>query len=147
MTIYHSRNIEEYIPLNKKEVLERVSPFSIYERYFQQKIVLGKAYNSPFRKDTNPSFAFHESKGKLKFIDFSSGESGDCFDFLGKMYSLNFFECLNLVNEDFSLNLGKNTKNLKVKKKIVSTDNFKINRSKPLFQIEVQKYTSHDIEY
>ena len=141
---FHSKNIKFYVPLNKKEILERVSPFSIMERYYGGKIELGVTYTSPFRKDRNPSFAFHSSRsGKYKYIDFATGESGDCFDFVMKLYNCRFKDSLKLINQDFNLGLGNEIK-ISLERKLEAPVYIK---EKPIVQIDVQSYTEQDTKY
>jgi DNA primase len=140
MMIYHSKNYEEK-NLDKREILERVSPLSIFEKYFGQQIVLGRKYNSPFREDRNPSFVFFEGNSKLKFHDFSTGKSGDCFDFVCSLYNMSFKEALIMLNNDFNLNLKDSQEPVKVK------DTTTKKRKEKLIQVKIQKYTKEDLQY
>jgi hypothetical protein len=64
--------------------------------------VLGK---SPFRKDNNPSFAIFYSDRKQRYLwkDWGTGESGDVFDAIGKLYGLNITQVMAKINKDFNL--------------------------------------------
>lgn len=54
----------------------------IYSMAFSE-IVIGKKYRSPFREDRNPSFSFfvNNRSGRLWWVDWGTGEKGNCYDF------------------------------------------------------------------
>lgn len=143
MTIFHSSSVRNNIPLDKGEILERVSPLSIFEKYFGAEIVYGKKYQSPFRKDRDPSFVFFEGKSKIRFYDFSTGKSGDCFDFISSLYQIPFSEVLKMINQDFNLGLGDN-ENITASKLVAASSK---KRKEKLFQVKVQKFTESDLAY
>ena len=70
-------------PLTIEYILSKVSEYDIYASYIGQ-FKPGLIYNSPFRKDTNPSFGVFLSKrtGKLLFKDHGSGVCGDVIKFV-----------------------------------------------------------------
>ena len=70
-------------PLTLDYILSKVSEYDIYASYIGQ-FKPGLIYNSPFRKDTNPSFGVFLSKrtGKLLFKDHGSGVCGDVIKFV-----------------------------------------------------------------
>lgn len=141
--IFHSKNVDNIIPLDKGEILERVSPLSIFEKYFGSEIILGKKYQSPFRKDRDPSFVFFEGKSKLRFFDFSTGKTGDCFDFLIALYQLPFKDILKMINQDFNLGLGGGEG--VVANKITNPSTKK--RKEKLFQVKIQPFGEADLKY
>ena len=141
--IFHSSNVRNNSPLDKGEILERVSPLSIFEKYFGSEIVLERKYQSPFRKDRDPSFVFYEGRQKLKYYDFSTGKSGDCFDFIATLYQIPFKEVLKMINQDFHLGLGDGE--AVTATKLVATNTKK--KKEKLFQVKVQKFTESDLAY
>ena len=70
-------------PLTLDYILSKVNEYDIYASYIGQ-FKPGLIYNSPFRKDTNPSFGVFLSKrtGKLLFKDHGSGVCGDVIKFV-----------------------------------------------------------------
>ena len=70
-------------PLTLDYILSKVNEYDIYASYIGQ-FKPGLIYNSPFRKDTNPSFGVFLSKrtGKLLFKDHGSGICGDVIKFV-----------------------------------------------------------------
>ena len=80
--MYDSSHIKLKDSITLDYILSRVSEYDIYARYLG-KFKVGGIYNSPFRKDSNPSFGVFLSRktGKLLFKDHGSGECGDVIKF------------------------------------------------------------------
>ncbi len=141
---FRSKDIKEFIPLNKEEVLKRVSPFLIFDRYLG-KYELGKVMNSPFRKDSKPSFSIFEGRGgKIRYLDYASGDGGDCFDFLIKLYNCTFNECLAILNADFNLGL-KSSDAIPTSRTFPQVETPR--KREALIQVKVQPFTTYDLEY
>ena len=97
---------DEYIPLDKIEILKRVSQEEIFKMIFGEYPVIGKSYLSPLRNDNTAGCYFGYYGGKLYFIDFTTTPSHyDCFNMVQKYYNLTFRETLEYVNSYFSLGL------------------------------------------
>ena len=64
-------------------ILSKVSEYDIYAHYIGQ-FKVGMIYNSPFRKDKNPSFGVYYSKrtNQLLFKDHGTGECGNIIKFV-----------------------------------------------------------------
>ena len=57
------------IQLSIQEILDKVNEYDIYS-YYMGTFKIGHLYNSPFRKDNNPSFAVYKGRrGNLMFKD------------------------------------------------------------------------------
>ena len=92
--------------LSKEIILSKITEREIFVRYLGDEILIGKSIKSPLRKDKNPSFSIYQnSKGNLFFKDFGNGDSGDCFQFVVIKFGINFWECLKMIDRDFSLDL------------------------------------------
>ena len=67
-------------------ILSRVTEYEIYSHYLGQ-FKVGAIYNSPFRKDKNPSFGIYYSKkaNKLLFKDHGTGDCGGIVKFVSLM--------------------------------------------------------------
>lgn len=95
------------VELNDDEILSRISCLDIFAYYIGKDFKYGRAICSPLRKDKSPSFTiFKHNSGKFFFKDFSTGDSGDCFTFLTKMYGLKRFDTYRLVDNDFQLGIS-----------------------------------------
>ena len=91
-------------------ILSKVTEYDIYTKYIGQ-FKVGMIYNSPFRKDNNPSFGIFYSKRtkQLLFKDHGTGECGNVVKFVSLYTGLtNYNDILNdIVNK---LNITKSTK-------------------------------------
>lgn len=86
--------------LNQENLFRLIGPYDIYCRYIGYKIPLGKAINSPLRKDDSPSFVVNE---KFLYFDFGTGEKGNCFTLVMRKFGCTYSEALNIINADFGL--------------------------------------------
>ena len=101
--MYGSKVVE----LSEDEILNRVTCLDIFSYYIGKDFKYGRAICSPLRKDKSPSFTiFRHNSGKFFFKDFSTGDTGDCFTFLTKMFGLKRFDTYRLVDNDFQLGIS-----------------------------------------
>lgn len=92
-------------PITLDYILSKVTEYDIYARYLGQ-FKIGFIYNSPFRKDKNPSFGIFRSKktGKLLFKDYGNGLCGDVITFVEHFTGLtNFNDILSRIITDMSI--------------------------------------------
>lgn len=92
-------------PITLDYILSKVTEYDIYARYLGQ-FKIGFIYNSPFRKDKNPSFGIFRSKktGKLLFKDHGNGLCGDVITFVEHFTGLtNFNDILDRIMTDMSI--------------------------------------------
>jgi hypothetical protein len=88
--------------LSKDLILSQISEADIYRKYFGQ-FELKRLYKSPLREEGDPSFNIYiAANGKMCFKDFG-GDQGDCFDFVSKLYNVNFRGAIAIVASDFGL--------------------------------------------
>lgn len=80
--MYTTKNIIN-TDIDLSEFFDKVSEYDVYKRYIGD-FRIGYIYNSPFRKDTNPSFGIYRSNknGKLLFKDYGTDYCGDCIKFV-----------------------------------------------------------------
>lgn len=83
LIMYNTCNV---LPLDKEFILSKVSEYELFATYLGFKPEIGKLYISPLRKDSKPSFSLYVNRtGTLRYKDFGTSESGDCFDFISKL--------------------------------------------------------------
>lgn len=126
--------------LTLDNILTKVTELDIYQRYVRN-IQLGKIYNSPFRKDSNPSFGIFYSrhKGDLLFKDHGIGLTGNVITFVGYYYGLS----------DYRQILCKIIEDLNVKS-LPTRDYTTIKKYKPaetVIGIVRQQFTEADLSY
>lgn len=104
----------KYVPLNKEEILKRVSEKEIFSIFFNDDIVEDKGayYTAPYRMDNSPGCYFERYEGSLFFVDFTmSPPVIDCFNMVCLVKKCTFTEALQFINNYFSLGLnGGNSK-------------------------------------
>ena len=137
--MYDSKKLKEDIPITLDYILSRVSEYDIYARYLGQ-FKVGYIYNSPFRKDKNPSFGIFLSKrsGKLLFKDHGNGICGDVIKFVSELKGLtNYNDILNTIIKD-----------LKIKNDTVLTSTYDYkSTSSTVIGVVRQPFTEVDLEY
>lgn len=81
--------------LSKEAILSRYLTEDIYKAVYPQ-FTLGTTV-SPFRKDDNPSFSFHNKSetGEVLWKDQKTNEKGDIFDFVKKFFLIHYQRKLN----------------------------------------------------
>lgn len=99
------------LELTKENILRRIQPEYIFS-YYIPGLVINKRISSPLRKDRNPSFIVGNKFGKIGYKDFSTGESGNCFDFVQVKFNCTFLEALKIINRDLGIGLSDENGNL-----------------------------------
>ena len=125
-------------PLTIEYILSKVSEYDIYASYIGQ-FKPGLIYNSPFRKDNNPSFGIFLSKrtGKLLFKDHGSGVCGDVIKFVREYTGIsNYNEVLQEI-----------VKRLKITNKTVLKSTKPIESKETVIGIVRQAFTKIDEQY
>lgn len=87
-----------------KGILKYVTDLDIFELYLGS--IPTKPISSPLREDTKPSFSLFMSKehGKVFFKDHATGDSGDCFLFVMRLFRLRTkIAVFNKIASDFKL--------------------------------------------
>lgn len=137
--MYDKRRVKLPANLTLDYILSRVSEYDIYTHYLGQ-IKVGAIYNSPFRKDKNPSFGIYYSKRtkQLLFKDHGTGECGNVVKFVSLYTGItNYDEILrDIVTK---LNVTPSTKLDSSKQYIPS--------SETVIGVVRQNFTQTDINY
>jgi len=77
------------VRLSVQDILSKVNEYDIYS-YYMGNFKIGRLYNSPFRKDKNPSFAVYKGqRGNLMFKDHGTGDCGNVIQFIKLMTGYN----------------------------------------------------------
>ncbi len=97
-------------PTTEENIFKKTTEYDIYSYYIGHRVIVGSKFNSPLRKDSNPSFGLFISRttNSLLFKDQATGESGNCFKFVQlKAHLSSYKEALDQINSDLSLGLLK----------------------------------------
>ena len=120
-------------------ILSKVTEYDIYAKYIGQ-FKVGMIYNSPFRKDKNPSFGIYYSKRtkQLLFKDHGTGECGNVIKFVSLFTGKTEY---NDILHDIvdNLNITNNTKLVSSKQYIPPTET--------VIGVVRQEFTDVDINY
>jgi len=98
--------------MTKEDVLKNISEYDIFRFYLGKDFKLGVSMLSPFRKEKHASFnIFINDKGKMLFKDFGCSEGygnvGDCFEFVKRLYNVDFNDAVKIIVSDFGLTKDK----------------------------------------
>ena len=120
-------------------ILSKGTEYDIYAKYIGQ-FKVGMIYNSPFRKDKNPSFGIYYSKRtkQLLFKDHGTGECGNVIKFVSLFTSKTEYNDI-LSDIVDKLNITNNTKLVSSKQYIPSTET--------VIGVVRQEFTDVDINY
>lgn len=130
---------------NRDEILSKVSDTELAAMYIPSLKEIPDVISSPLRKDEHPSFRVYSPDGiKVRFYDYATGESGGMIDFIMRLFSCNFSEALERINED----IAKYRTGLKITQ---STNNGKvlIRADSPDYKVKSQRreWEEYDFEY
>lgn len=100
--MYDKKRVNTPTNITLDYILSKVSEHDIYSHYLGQ-FKVGAIYNSPFRKDKNPSFGVYYSKRtrQLLFKDHGSGECGNIVKFVSLFTGITNYNdiLLDIVNK------------------------------------------------
>lgn len=92
---------KEYRKFPHEKILEQINSYDVFSKYFEFEI--GKLYNSPFRRDSSPSFnIFKGSDGQFYWKDFGY-IGGDCVNFIQELFGLTYYQACEKVKNDLLL--------------------------------------------
>lgn len=84
--LYSSSKVQ---PISLDNILNRLTEYDIYAYYLGANFKVGTRFNSPWRRDDNPSFGiFRSDNGSLLYKDLGTGDAGNCVSFVQKMLDL-----------------------------------------------------------
>lgn len=120
-------------------ILSKVTEYDIYAKYIGQ-FKVGMIYNSPFRKDKDPSFGIYYSKRtkQLLFKDHGTGECGNIIKFVSLFTGKTEYNDI-LSDIVDKLNITNNTK-------LVSSKQY-ISPTETVIGVVRQEFTDVDINY
>lgn len=120
-------------------ILSRVTEYDIYAHYLGQ-FKVGMIYNSPFRKDKNPSFGIFYSKRtkQLLFKDHGTGDCGNVIKFVSLYTGITNYNDI-LLDIVGKLKITSDTKLVSSKQYIASTET--------VIGVVRQDFTAEDINY
>lgn len=114
-----------------------IDDLNLLNKYFDIEKV-PNLINSPFREDRNPSFAlFYDNEGKIRFKDFSTGESGNIFNLLEKAWNMSYIDVMRTLIRDDEVSAMISQQQTRKPRKNTDT----------VIEVKVRRWLKHDIEY
>lgn len=135
---------------SKEDILNLISDVEIFDYYLGG--IPKKLISSPMREDKVPSFGLFRSEryGKTFFKDFATGDSGDVFVFVRKLFNLSSLpDACNKIVSDFNLNeysTGGSSYNIVHKRKPFTIPKV-AQPSRIEIRVKVRPFTILDKEY
>lgn len=135
---------------NAADILSCVSDVEIFSHFLGG--IPKKPISNPMREDKIPSFSlFHSDKyGKMMFKDFATGERGDCFVFVMRLYGLSsIMETFTFIANEFNLDQFEYERITPVaRKSYVSKKNTLKGKREPIrLQVTVREWAMEDIDF
>ncbi len=134
------------------EILKHISDVDIFENYLGD--IPRSLISSPFREDSNPSFSLYMSSehNKVFFKDFATGESGDCFLFVMKLFNLSSkIEVFDKIAKDFNLSQfelkSHHVSSFPIRKKVTKSREVIEKTSKLRISVTIRNWSLKDKEY
>lgn len=132
--------------LSKENIKEKVSDYDIFEHFCPYPFTLNGSINSPLREDRNPSFSIRLKNGYYYFIDFTTGDRGDAFDFVMRLHGIGFSEALALISTEMKLDLSDPNSPVSNRKR-VEVDNISASFDEKLIQFKKRAFTRDDLHW
>lgn len=137
--IYDTTKIKDNVSITLDWILSKVTEYDIYAAYIGN-FKVGMIYNSPFRKDKNPSFGcfYSRTTKQLMFKDHGTGECGNIIKFVSLLTGItNYSDIIrNIVDK---LKITNDTTLVSSKQYISSTET--------VIGVVRQNFTLTDINY
>jgi hypothetical protein len=98
--------------VTKDEILETgVTEYDIFRLYLPN-FILDTANKSPFRDDSVPSFGVTMRTGFLYWRDFATGESGNIWTLIARLFSTDYTGALKIIAKDLGIRNGTDFKKI-----------------------------------
>lgn len=129
-----------------EDIVSRVSEEALLFYYFNIQGI-PCLINSPFRQDRNPSFSFYRAfNGHICFTDFATGEHGNIFTALCKLWDTTLDVVLIKINSDIKEGLVNDKQVFDNPKYSVSKNNYHRTGASKI-SVKVRKWKNYDLEY
>lgn len=144
---YRSDKVRKTVRLCKKEILKRVSDEDIFYHFLGVYPTVGSLMISPLRGDRHPTFSFYNYGAKVKYKDFATGDTGDAFDLVSKLYNVPFNESLKIINNELKLGLGANNMPKAYDRTTQAQKTRQEAKQRLLIQVDTQPFTNRELAY
>lgn len=134
--------------LTKENIFKRITSYDVFMRYCKNFKEVGSMFKSEFRNDKNASCCIEYINGDLLYKDFGE-DSYRCVDYVGRKFSLSFYNSLKRINEDFKLGLGyrTNDSNEIIQPRLITSLPKFEEKQRTVIKIKKRNWTKEDIKY
>lgn len=134
--------------LTFQKILELISEYDIFKFYCSNFKELGNLFCSELREDKKPSCIISTLERGLIYKDFSTGHYYNCFQYVRAKFNCDFITALNIINNDFKLELSGNN-NVKSNSTCVPVVHnlTLIPKEKCIININIKNFSKKDLEY
>jgi hypothetical protein len=146
------KNFEHKKLPRQEDILSKVGETEIYKFYLKLESIPYRTIRSPLRNDNTPSFSLFNSglHSRLLWKDFATGEVGNCFTLVMRLYNLNkITDAFNCIARDMNLSgfsfdpAPRRVLGLKVN----NEDKIKLSTKKVNVKVKVRPWSSADKKY
>jgi hypothetical protein len=139
----------KHLALTKETILSKISAYDIF-RYYMPNVnwKVNVKTNSPFAKDTHPSFLIGYKSNDLSFVDFrDTSLKGDCFTFVKLLHNLETsYDVYKKIDNDFELGI-LNSNKINYNSIIKNYVQPELIIKNTLIQVKVKKFTKEELNY
>lgn len=130
----------------RKLIDENLSTKEMFQFYLGTNC-LNNAFNSPFRKDKNPSCNIYLSKnGNYRYKDFGNGDNFSIYDIISKIYNIDYIDVLDKICQDFKLKPNNYKQYLIKNQDYIDSKNNSVKKSVKI-KFQSKKFTENDLKY
>lgn len=135
--------------LSLQAVSELVDQYDVFRHYCTGFDKIGKLFKSEIRDDKNPTCCIKRFGDKLLYRDFSDVGNQDCYGYIQMKYNCGFYEALEMINRDFSLNLDTTVsiQHVYVQPVLFGKKLEDIEESRTEIKVKTRKWNLNDKEY
>lgn len=135
--------------ITTNNILSKTNDYTIYRYYLGRDFEINskKLMNSPFRRDSIPSFGIVTSnEGVLLHRDFGdNSKKGNCIQFVMQLFDIDYLQALKKINKDLNLKLDSEENNIEEPVRFIKPI---YEESKPsLIQFIPKNFTKEELEY
>jgi len=92
------------ISITSNEILSKISELDIFKKYINNFKDVNKSFCSELREDKHPSCRIYTNEyNTIRYKDFSNGDNFDCWNYVMNKFNCNYYECLNIISNDFNI--------------------------------------------
>lgn len=130
------------LSISTREVFSNTQETEVLNSVFPEIIQLPCIINSPLREDKHPSFSIYvNNTGKVRYIDYATGDTGGLLDLLCAYWNCSFQECLTRIKSmNFS---GKG-----IPETVSKSSHIKVSdRASIHIEVKIRPWKDYDISY